>query len=382
MAMKIGIKAFIIIGLFVVISGVILAADTAGQFKVRTEKGVSIITNGRKPEPPKGAATKLVLEEIYTAGSGDSPEESFVEAVDGDIAKDGTAFVLDMKDNKVKVFDARGKFLRAFGKKGQGPGELNQPVGIFITPENEVLVSDILNQRLTVFSMEGKFLRQISTAKALGLSGIKMDGRGLIVGHSLGFGAAGKTSLDVKILDKDFNTKATLASIDVPISLQVKIDPFSATHMLYVLDGQGHLFLGSQNGYEIKVLAPDGKLLKTFGRDYVPIAITQADKDEMLKAFSIVPGINIKDRIQFPELYPPYANFVVADEGRLLVRTYEKGKAKEEFYWDVFDADGRYIAKVPIVHEIRLWRDGKAYFFVENEDGYRVLKCYRARWER
>jgi hypothetical protein len=102
----------------------------------------------------------------------------------------------------------------------------------------------------------------------------------------------------------------------------------------------------------------------------------------MLALIPNVSGVNVRDMIQFPEYFPAFGNFVLADEGRLLVRTYEKGRAKKEYYWDVFDADGRYIAKVPIVHEIRLWRDGKAYFFVEDEDGYKTLRCCRARWEK
>jgi len=152
--------------------------------------------------------------------------------------------------------------------------------------------------------------------------------------------------------------------------------------LLYALDSQGRLYLGSQKGYEIKVLSLEGRLLKTIGRDYDPVAITKEDKDGMLKQLSNVPGVNIKDMIQFPKVFPPYGNFVLADEGRLLVRTYEKGRAEKEYYWDVFDAEGRFVAKVPIAHEIRLWRDGKVYFIVENEDGYKVLKCFRARWEK
>jgi hypothetical protein len=354
----------------------------AGQVSLKTVDGVTVIMNGKKPDPPKGAATKLVLEEIYTVGGGDSPEESFVEVVALDVLKDGTAYVLDMKDNRVKVYDAKGKFLRVFGKKGQGPGELNQPVGLLITPENEVLVEDALNQRLAFFDLEGKFLRHLSTAKALGLSGIEMDGRGLMVARSMGMGDAGKMYMDVKTYDKDLNPKVKLAAVEFPVSLQTKINPFSGMTLLYALDGQGHMFFGSAKGYEIKVLSLDGKLLKMIGREYDPVAITKEDKDEMLKLIPSVAGVNVKDMIQFPEVYPPYGNFILAEEGRLLVRTYEKGRVKKEFYWDVFDADGRFIAKIPIVHEIRLWRDGKVYFFVEDEDGYKVLKCFQARWEK
>ena len=380
--MKTGVKAFLVFCLLVAVSVVVFVSVQAGQFKVRTENEVTVVTNGKKPDPPKGAATKLILEEIYTAGGGDSLEESFAEIVALDVSKDGTAYVLDMKDNRVKVFDVRGKFLRAFGKKGQGPGELNQPVGLIITPENEILIEDVLNQRLALFTLDGKFLRHISTAKTLGLSGIEMDGRGLIVARSMGLGDAGKMSIDVKTYDKDLNPKIKLAAVEYSISLQSKINPYSAMTLLYALDSQGRLYLGSQKGYEIKVLSLEGRLLKTIGRDYDPVAITKEDKDGMLKQLSNVPGVNIKDMIQFPKVFPPYGNFVLADESRLLVRTYEKGRAEKEYYWDVFDAEGRFVAKVPIAHEIRLWHDGKVYFIVENEDGYKVLKCFRARWEK
>ena len=360
----------------------IIVSALAGQYKVKTENGVTIVTNGKKPDPPKGAPTKLILEEIYTVGGGDLPDESFVEISALDVLKDGTVYVLDTKDSRVKVFDAKGKFLRAFGKAGQGPGELNQPVGIIITPENEVLVEDVLNQRLAIFALDGTFNRHISTGKTLGLSGIQMDRRGRIVARSMGLGEAGKMSMDVKTYDKDLNPKVKLTSFEFPISRQAKINPFSAMNLNYELGGQGFLYFNGQRGYEIKVLSFEGQLLKTIGREYDPVAITKEDKDEMLKLIPSVSGVNVKDMIQFPDVYPPFGNFVLADEGRLLVRTYEKGRAAKEYYWDVFDAEGRYIAKVPIVHEIRLWRDAKAYFIVEDEEGYKSLKCCRARWEK
>ncbi len=211
-----------------------------------------------------------------------------------------------------------------------------------------------------------------------------MDGKGLIVAHSMGVGEGGKISMEVKTYDRDLNPKIKLAAIEFTASLQAKINPFTAMSLLYALDGRGRMLFGSSKGYEIKVLSLDGKLLKTIGREYDPVAISNEDKAEMLKLIPNVggSGINVKDMIQFPDAYPAYGDFVLTEEGRLLVQTYEKGRVKKEFYWDVFDADGRYIAKVPIVHQIRLWRDGKAYFFVEDEDGYKVLKCFRARWEK
>ncbi|NTV82067.1 MAG: 6-bladed beta-propeller, partial [Candidatus Aminicenantes bacterium] len=110
----------------------------AAQYKVKTEGGVTVITNGKRPDPPKGVPTRLVLEEIYSIGAGDGPDESFVDISALDVLKDGTVYVLDMKDSRVKVFDTEGRFVRVFGKAGQGPGEMNQPVGVHVTPENEI----------------------------------------------------------------------------------------------------------------------------------------------------------------------------------------------------------------------------------------------------
>jgi hypothetical protein len=116
--------------------------------------------------------------------------------------------------------------------------------------------------------------------------------------------------------------------------------------LLYALDGQGRLYFGSNQDYEIRVVSPEGKVLRTISRDYDPVPITQADKDEMLKLVPNVSGVNVKDMIQFPDAYPAFGNFVLADEGRLLVRTYEKGRARKSFT-GCFDAEGRYLAQDP-----------------------------------
>lgn len=360
----------------------LLAALPAGQYKVRTEDGVTVVTNGRKPTPSAGAPTKLVLEELYTVGGGDSPDASFVLATGLDVLPDGTVYVIDSKDSRVKVFDAAGKFVRAFGRQGQGPGEMNQPTGILVSPEKEVLVEDLLNRRLAVFGLDGTFLRHVSTAKALGINGIQMDGRGTIVARSMGLAEGGKMALEVKTYDAEFNPKVKLASFEMQIAGGAKINPFSAMNLLCVLGRDGLLYLGSARAYEIRVVSADGRLVKTIARDHEPVPFTQADKDEMLERLGSLPGVNVKDMIQFPDAFPPFSYFLLTDEGRLLIKTFEKGPAEKEFYWDVFDADGRYIARVPLAHDIQLWRDGKAYLFVEDEDGYRVLRCCQARWER
>jgi hypothetical protein len=63
-------------------------------------------------------------------------------------------YVADAQDCAVKVFDRDGRFLRAFGRKGRGPGELSSPSGVACAT-GLVYVADKLNRRIQVFDGNG-----------------------------------------------------------------------------------------------------------------------------------------------------------------------------------------------------------------------------------
>jgi hypothetical protein len=64
-------------------------------------------------------------------------------------------FVADAQDCAIKVFSKEGRFLRAFGRKGQGPGELSFPSGVAAAGDR-VLVADKFNSRVQVFDRDGR----------------------------------------------------------------------------------------------------------------------------------------------------------------------------------------------------------------------------------
>jgi DNA-binding beta-propeller fold protein YncE len=82
---------------------------------------------------------------------------------------DGTMFVADgYNGTRVAKFDKDGKFLMAWGQKGnppndKRPGYMNNVHGIAVDPQTrEVFVNDRANHRLQVFDENGKFLREWS----------------------------------------------------------------------------------------------------------------------------------------------------------------------------------------------------------------------------
>jgi len=84
----------------------------------------------------------------------------------GDFAKptsvaldsEGNVYVTDMLNYRVEVFDADGKFIRTFGKHGDGPGYFAMPKGIAIDCDGHIWVTDSMQNRVHLFTQEGDLL--------------------------------------------------------------------------------------------------------------------------------------------------------------------------------------------------------------------------------
>ncbi len=80
-----------------------------------------------------------------------------------DIAVDnaGNVIVADTGGKRLRVYTAEGEWLRDIGSAGDGPGGLEEPVGVAVNPVNdEIYVADTWNQRIQVFGPDGAPLRR------------------------------------------------------------------------------------------------------------------------------------------------------------------------------------------------------------------------------
>jgi hypothetical protein len=356
---------------------------TRGQFKIKTVDGVPVAMNGKVPDPPEGVATILILKEMFSLGKGETSEDTMSDITDFTVHKNGTIFILDRKEFSIKAFDPQGQFMFSFGRQGQGPGEFSQPVDILLSPDGEIIINDTFIGSLAFFDRKGTFLRIQSTIAARVPAGIQMDARGNIVGRVAEPDGKGKLFVRVRTFDPKLRPEITFYSVEYSDiwSGKGRFNPF-AVRLLYQMDDQGKIYIGSSSAYTINVFDRDGNQIRAIQRQYDPVPILKEEKDEMAGSIPDAPGTKAKAMLEYPDFYPPYGHFIPADDGRVLVQTYEKGKTRREFIWDVFDEDGRYIARVPLNIKLHLWQNGKAYGIEEDDYGQKMLRCYQARWEK
>jgi hypothetical protein len=125
-----------------------------------------------------------------------------------------------------------------------------------------------------------------------------------------------------------------------------------------------------------------GKHVRTITREYQGARIGEAEKAVLLKKMFGDNPVPPQWDIRFPERFPPFSGTSHDDEGRLFVRTHESAGQEGLETYDVFDVEGRYVAKIGIDVPLMILKKGSLYTIVENPDGFRVAKRFKMRWNR
>ena len=105
-----------------------------------------------------------VLMTLGKAGvAGDGPD-TFNRPSDVVTAPNGDIFVADGHggDSNARIvkFSKDGKFIKAWGRKGSGPGEFDTPHAIAIDSQGRLFVCDRSNNRVQIFDQDGNFIAE------------------------------------------------------------------------------------------------------------------------------------------------------------------------------------------------------------------------------
>lgn len=354
--------------------------ETAWNGTIETENGVSIIKNPK--EPMYGEPVLELTEDLVIKGSEETDEQMFQSINTLDVGDQGYLFILDEQAGNIKVFDHNGNFRKTIGRKGQGPGEFGMPISVFLSQQNQIIVNDMGQRKIQYFDRDGNYLKEFSIADKFLFFGPMVTSKGdLVATYTI------PQEEPVTVLQKfnpEFESLLSFASIPLnpPPVLNIFIAR-SLTSLRWALTYTDEIIWGDINNpeYELRCHDSDGKLTRIITKDYDPLPITAEDRDRLMEeTFGDSPTRDQWD-IRFPNNFPPFSGFSFNDLGHLFVKRYEKEKHEGGNLYDIFDAEGKYIAQMRFKMNPMIWKKGFMYSIEDDTEGFRVVKRYKVNWK-
>jgi hypothetical protein len=320
--------------------------------------GTVVVTNPAHGVWDSSTTWRLVEELRIGAADGDGPDV-FSDVHDLAVDDAGRIYVLQRTARTVHVFDAGGAFVRAIGRPGKGPGELETPTGMLWDPAGRLWIADSDNARYTAYDTTGAVLA--SHRRPLTSFGWRWDAGFMPDGCLLEqevFGSAAGFSIAYLRLDSTFAVKDTLlASPPAPddtdgvfifrrgtSTTYVQI-PFRPQR-LGVLDARGFHWSADPAAYRLVQRTLDGDSTRVIARAYDTVPVVDGDLAEMRETYrSYIESGQGWDESRIPQVKPAFSALVVADDGHLWLRLHRPyGDSLAAF--DVFDPEGRHLGPV------------------------------------
>lgn len=336
------------------------AASWAGT--IDTVSGVVVVNNPATPILQGDDGWRL--EETLSIGvlEGD-PDYQFSSVRQLEVDDAGDIYVLDSQARRVAIYDSTGRFVAAFGRQGEGPGEFENP-GRMTWKADTLVVWDWRLRRFSYFDRRDTLLRDERLDIELGVGEFvfrpdglawaqrgpsywmparpDIDGIGWLMQVDLSSGAA-DTLLK-------WNADDTY-SVRSENFMMVRGKPYAAS-VEWTAGADGHLYVARGVADEIEVYSPDGDRVRTIRRDYTRHPPSAAERDsalaeleESLERFE--PSVADRVRKAFEIANPKQVTdaLTISDAGYLWVRISTADDIASQT-WDVFEPDGRFIAQL------------------------------------
>ncbi len=179
-----------------------------------------------------------------------------VAGADLAVGPDGTLYVADGGNFRVQAFDPAGKFLFAWGKRGQADGEFEVPWALAADRQGYVYVGDFTGT-IQKFDRSGKFLARYGKGRGAG--------QGQFVGA---------------VYDLETDAQGNLYAADLKSGRIQKFDAAGnfvtqwdqcGSSLLDIrglaVDADGHVYVPTRSGQRICIFDSSGRLLARFGTE-------------------------------------------------------------------------------------------------------------------
>lgn len=342
-------------------------ADVAWAGTVDTlPSGTIVVANPARGTWDSTSAWRLVEDLRIGTAEGDGPD-ALTDVHDLAVDGAGRLYVLQRIAKSVHVFDSTGRFVRAIGRSGRGPGEFEFPTGMALDAAGRLWVVDPQNGRFTAFDSAGRLLR--APRRELGGYSFTWDGMADAEGRLLEpisvHAPAGRSTAYVRF-DTSFTRSDTLL-VSPPVSAE---ETLAGTYVLrrgpetlflFVpfapqdvsrLDPRGFVWTANTGAYRIVQRTLAGDTVRVITREASPLPVTREERAAaIMRLDSLARGASY-DAARIPTAHPILERLDVAPDGTLWVTLAAREDAPERLL-DVFDPAGRYLGQLRVPAGLR-----------------------------
>lgn len=318
---------------------------------------------------------------------------------------DGSIVVLDGGSSEIRMFDAEGRHLRTFGRKGQGPGEFQ--VGHAAVPftQDSIAVWDLLLERVIIFANDGSLGREFKLEPIPDDRFYRVDfSRRLPNGDLLASSSSSRpTTLPAdpqglgwtRVLLLSYSSRGTDPKVIAELP-QIPCDPNKTRECSYIAYGArassalrgDRLYTGISDRNEFRAFDEDGELISIIRGSATPVPVTDAIRADFIER--VVAGDPSREaerrehasRAHFASVVPLFSGFLVDDRGYIWAREYRIEEAPfgyvprvertEGLHFTVFDPDGRELGQVQLPLNFDVSEIGPDYILGVGRDGLDV----------
>jgi len=322
----------------------------------------------------EGKGWTLDRDEVLEIGSDESDSTYHLMWVsDVERLDDGRLFVGNRGTDQLLLFDEEGRFVRAGGGPGEGPGEFSRVGEIFRCAGDTLVVED--TRRVHLFDGSGRFVRTENVvpdlqSRSIGVYGVKPDCSALLLQEmeSVPDPPARAYRIPFTLFWARFaggarDTVAAFPGWEMTRSSRTPL-PFGAYPVWTA--GGSDVYLARSEAFEVHVFRPGDRISDRVIRwRSPPRAVTAADRaayaefrarvleDEPFMRDVLEP----LDDFPAPEHRPAFLDLIVDDEGNLWAREYpveiggyptndQVDPSDPPDVWHVFDPEGRLLGPV------------------------------------
>jgi hypothetical protein len=316
-------------------------------------------------DTPRDGVHRIEPQQLWQRGHED---DDLIFGAVGSVQRgpDGNVYVMDQQLSQVFVFTPDGDLLRTLSREGEGPGETRRPEHMVFLPDGSLGLAQYINGRIVRIDLEGTPLGTMMPPGAAG------DGGGLANirrvrcrGGSFVVNGVTNTPQGEEMVRRQYLVRcddegrplveylASSSTNNVMRDGWIEKNNWFPSHELWDIDDEGNVLAAAdRNEYRIAVYAPDGSVLRTFGRQEAGWRRSDERKQEIRDSVTVIAdGQRVRIDVTVEDIDPVIVELHAMPGGETWVLTSRGRQERPEgvmMTWDVFDRAGAFVRREEI----------------------------------